>query len=91
MDRKSFIDRRLMRNRRRGPELAFQHADARTHPSYGEEPMNVKRLFIVAATLALAGAAGTASASPPAGVRCAGSAFAQLFGQNAAAPGTCAR
>jgi hypothetical protein len=45
--------------------------------------MNMKRLVIVAATLALAGAAGTASASPPATAGCATGAFAQLFGSAA--------
>jgi hypothetical protein len=49
--------------------------------------MNVKRLVIVAATLALAGAAGTASARPPASTACASSAFAALFG--GAEAGTC--
>jgi hypothetical protein len=49
--------------------------------------MNVKRLVIVAATLALAGFAGTASASPPAAAGCATSAVAQLFG--GASQGTC--
>jgi hypothetical protein len=86
-----FIYRQLQRSCASGANVALHGADARFTPSHREKPMNMKRLVIVAATLALAGVAGTASASPPTGVRCAGSAFAQLFGADVAAQGTCTR